>query len=192
MEPPDGLLLLDACCLINLYATGCLREILVAQGVCVGVVDVVAGEALFVQTETPNEGGEDRERIDLAPLVADGALRILAPDTDEEYEAFINYAAAGLDDGEALTLALAQTRACQVATDDQRARREAHAVPSLVCQSTVTLLQRWVETCAVAPPALAAVLCRIERLARFRSGRREKAEQEWWDRARGKEAGGQA
>lgn len=123
-EPADPLgpiLLLDACSVINLYATRQMDVILGSVGIPVAVVDVVRSEAHYVLKGGDGEDAGEREAIDLAPFVESGALGVVPP-TDDELEAFVDLSTR-LDDGEALTAAVAISRGWTVVTDDRKARR---------------------------------------------------------------------
>jgi hypothetical protein len=117
--------IVDACCLINLYASGSPLAILRAWDGGLFVSDLVRGESLFVR----REDDVDKtllvpEAIDLTRAVADGLLQECQLASEIEAEHFIRFAAV-LDDGEALCLALAKCRDWVVATDDRKAIRVA-------------------------------------------------------------------
>ncbi|MGH8984312.1 MAG: hypothetical protein ACRDY6_10625 [Acidimicrobiia bacterium] len=105
---------LDACVLINLYATARFAEIAQANGVQFAAVREVASETFFV-------GGaaeRDRTSADLSGSIESGDLTVLDM-TEEEQSTFIELVVE-LDDGEAATLAVAVHRQLPVATDDRR------------------------------------------------------------------------
>ena len=115
---------MDASCLLNLYATGRLRDIALAQPYRLGVADyVLEREALYVWRSSSGEGQEERVLVDLARLIEEGIIQVLRLEHQEEEATFVNLASM-VDDGEAITAALAVHRGCAVATDDRKARRE--------------------------------------------------------------------
>ena len=67
-----GVLLLDASCLLNLYATGRMSEIAAALPWQLAVVDyVLEQEALYVRTTGEYEEQLETVPVDLAPLAGD-------------------------------------------------------------------------------------------------------------------------
>jgi len=128
---PDGggdLVLLDACCLINLFATGRTEEILQALSYRFAVARyVVEEEVLEIDAEEADPTAASGEgRVSLHPLLAElvekGILEQLDVDSEEEQGELLRFAAE-LDDGEAHTSALALVRGASVATDDRKAIR---------------------------------------------------------------------
>ena len=110
-------LLLDACVLINLIASGVpLRELAERSEVSFRIAELTAAEALFVVADDGL-----LEPIDLDALVA-GSELIVEALAETEYEAFMKLASE-VDDGEAATLAIAAARRWPVATDDRKAQR---------------------------------------------------------------------
>lgn len=128
---PEGgaaLVLLDASCLINLFATGRTEEILQALSYRFAVARyVVEEEVLEIDAEEPDPTSVSGEgRLSLHPLLAElvekGILEQLDVDSEEEEAQLVRFA-AHLDDGEAHTCALALVRAARVATHDKKAIR---------------------------------------------------------------------
>lgn len=130
-SPREGrgdLVFLDACCLINLFATGRAEEILKALPHRFAVAGyVVEEEVLEIDVEERDEASASESgRVSLHPLLADlvrkGVLEKLDITLEEEEAQLVRFA-AHLDDGEAHTCALALVRAARVATDDKKAIR---------------------------------------------------------------------
>jgi hypothetical protein len=122
-EPQGDLVVLDACCLINLFASGSAEEILRALPYRWAVARYILEEEIL-EIEEPSIA--DAARVPLRPLLthllqseALQALDIASPEEETELVRF----AAELDDGEAHTCALAITRQGRVATDDRKAIR---------------------------------------------------------------------
>ena len=64
---------MDASCLLNWYATGRLREIILAIPWLLGVVDyVLEQEALYVRNPTAAGDREEMSFVELSPLIDDG------------------------------------------------------------------------------------------------------------------------
>src|SRR5579872_2705988 len=96
-------LILDAYCIINLYASGVMDAILRSIATSIAVAAYVRDkEALTIACESPGNMASQRETIDLQPLIAGGLLRVVSPETEEELSTLVNFA-VHLDDGEAIT-----------------------------------------------------------------------------------------
>jgi len=198
-EPPDPpLVLLDACCVINLLASGVIEEVFDAVPASFAVARLVAeDEVLFVAEEddaqpddAQPEGDEaaagsgesarlDRERLDLMPLTERGRLEVMELGTREEHETFVELALQ-LDDGEAMTAALAIHRGGEVATDERKAIRLLEGrSPPVPLRRTSALLRMWVRRRRVPEERVREVLRRIQRRASF-TPPRDDPEVEWW------------
>lgn len=177
-EGAGNLVVLDACCVINLFATGRAEEILRAFPGRFAVARFVA-EAEVLEIDA-GEGGEsaarDEGRVSLRPLIADlvgrGVLQMLDIVTEEEKRQLVRFAAQ-LDDGEAHTCALAVVRGARVATDDKKAIRvyssawesqDRRGVPVL---RTSEILFSWAAAQRVGHPDLVRVVRAIARRASF-------------------------
>ena len=76
--PETGVLLLDASCLLNLYATGRIMEIAASLPWQLAVVDyVMEQESLYVRTIGASGEQEETVPVDLSPLVEEGLLLVL-------------------------------------------------------------------------------------------------------------------
>ena len=132
----DDPVLVDACTLINLHATG--EPTLLLQGLspsCM-VCDVVSRETIFLRAEQPDL---TPQRIDLGPLFEQRSLHACHAETPEEEALYVSLAAE-LDDGEALSLAISAVRGYGLATDDRKARRLAMEIGSVQLFSTAEIL----------------------------------------------------
>lgn len=167
------LLLLDACCLINLAATGIPDEILLSLPHDCATSDlVISTEVLSILSED----GLEREPIQPSALTG---LSVLSP-SEEELVSFLQFA-MDLDDGEASVCALAQSRGGAVATDDRKAIRIAGgARPSIPILQTPDLLYEWQEISGSSHLEMCEIVRAIERRARFRP-RRDHRLFSWWD-----------
>jgi len=195
-EPPDPpLVLLDACCVINLLASGVAEEVLSAVPASFAVAQLVAeDEVLFVAQDDDDEpagdeaaagsgaaAGVDPERLGLTPLVEQGRLEVMELGTHEEHETFVELALQ-LDDGEAMTAALAIHRGGEVATDDRKAIRLLEGrSPPVPLRRPSSLLWMWVRRRKVPEERVREVLRRIQRRASF-TPPRDDPEVEWWRR----------
>jgi hypothetical protein len=177
-EPGGDLVVLDACCLINLFATGRTEEILRALPHRWAVArHVVEEEVLEIDSEKRDEApGSDRGRVSLYPLLAelveDGVLEQLDIDSQEEEAELVRFAAE-LDDGEAHTCALAIVRGGRVATDDRKAIRtfpsawDAHGHESTAVLRTSEVLFAWADAQDLVKPDLIRIVRSIARRASF-------------------------
>ena len=141
-----GCIILDASCLLNLYATGFLREIASAIDVRLEVADyVLEYEAIYTWLPSGTDGDEESVPLDLSPLMAEGLIHAIGLENPVEQVTFVELATL-VDDGEAVTGALAFHRRCSVATDDRKARRVfGERIPSVRLVSTLDLLKLWAD-----------------------------------------------
>jgi predicted nucleic acid-binding protein len=169
------LLGLDACGVLNLAAVMPLDTIGEGLPYEFVMVDQVAEEVLFLHDLV----GDDLVKT---PVDSSGVTRVsLAPD---ELAAYVDLASQ-LDDGEAATLAAAQSRGWIVLTDDRKATRVAgEMAPPVAVMSTARFIREWAATQVVDPETLSACLQAIEQRANF-TPRRQDPDYEWWQRARG-------
>ena len=157
--------LLDSSTLINVMASKHARSILEVFGGQARICGAVRVEALFLRSEAP---GEAPEHILLEPLLEEGFLKHVDLAGPEEEALYVEFA-ADLDDGEAMTLAIAHQRGMAVATDDRKARRlaEQRVVPPLELLRTSEIIHRWAHEKNIPREDLRTVLSRIESTARF-------------------------
>lgn len=186
--PPPGrqnrpLVLLDACVLINLHATGRIEEMLAALPYRFAVARyVLEEETLSVLSGQDAQGRAVPEPIRLGSLVEAGLLEVLQVTSPAEQRALVRFA-IDLDDGEAHTCALAVVRGGRVATDDRKARRvlassQTADPPPL---RTSDLLVAWSRAEEVSEDDLRQALLAVTRSARFLPPR-DDPHAEWWRR----------
>ncbi|MBI3467977.1 MAG: hypothetical protein HY000_33640 [Planctomycetes bacterium] len=152
----------DACCVINLYAAGDLANICPALGLTLHIPTKVREEALFLRRIQESE--VVLEPIDLTPAVEAGLLHICTLEASEL--ALSVQLAVELDDGEATALAIAKSRGWIVATDDRKARRIADGL-GVTALTTPELMKRWADNAAATSTEIAAALRRVRDLASF-------------------------
>ena len=118
---------IDACCLIDLLATGHVEAILRAAGFDWHLPSAVQGEVQHVRQHDPAQPGQFlKVAVDLSPLDRLGrACRLCGPADQTEQDRFVHYAAQFRSDGEAMCIAIAEQRGWVVATDDRKAIRVA-------------------------------------------------------------------
>ena len=169
--------IIDACCLINLYATGTEDSILQACG-GFWVPAHVQNEALRIRRF--DEDDPTRlvpQDIDLGDAISAGLIQTCQLEGQDEVDAFVRFAME-LDDGEASCLAIAMLRGWTVATDDRKARRIA-SKNGIALIGTPELIQRWVDATSPSQATVSDVLKKIELFAKFRP-RRSDPLHGWW------------
>lgn len=174
--------LLDCCSLLNLYATRQITEILRVLPVRCAIAEMVVGEAVYVLRGGDGEDASEREPVEVQPLVAAGATEIWRPEKEAEYASFVNFAAE-IDDGEAMTCALALHRSGAVVTDDRKTHRVLSVrAPQLIVLTTSQVLKLWAAPNRVDKPLLRVTLLDIQTRARFAPGGTDPL-LDWWEDA---------
>jgi len=159
------IVLLDTCVLINLLASGECEEILRAAKRPWLICSAVEKESLYLRTDDPLK---PLVSVDLKPLLSEGIVGVCDIEGDEESALFVNYAGS-LDDGEAMSVALAVARGHTLATDERKARRlflEAAGEPDRLI-GTPEIIRGWVEGNSITADKAKIVLLEITRRARF-------------------------
>ncbi len=169
-------IILDACCVINLYASKQMGEILksIPKSVCV---------AAYVKNEevlrSYNHLTQCNEDVELQSFIEQGLLTLVDLNLEAEAETYINFAAV-LDDGEAITGAIALHRNWAIATDDRAAIKVfSREAPHLQILSTSELIKHWVETAEPSFNTVSECLQNIIIGARYRPGPNYEA-YSWW------------
>lgn len=141
-------LLLDACGLINISATGRTDDIAAFLG------------GLFVVEDVADEAP--------GAIAAAAVIQVLALE-DDEAALFVELAAVdGMDAGEAATFAVAASRELDVVTDDRRAIRAAlEHVPSVRIHRTATVIRAFVEKASLSAQEVVSLIDAIEEEASF-------------------------
>lgn len=174
--------ILDACVLINLLASGEVVGILRAAARDSFICTAVEGKSIYLRNDDPKT---PLEPIELRPLIDSGLLIVCNIEGAQEAELYVDYASA-LDDGEAMSLAIALSRGFILATDERKARRlflEAAPDPRSLT-STSELLRRWAEAEAIMSDRLKEALLNIERRSRYQPSATDPDYQWWLDSCR--------
>jgi predicted nucleic acid-binding protein len=171
--------ILDACGILNLYASGQFVPILTA--LCNEWYIPAAVEKESQQYRQPDP--DDPEKlivlpIDLLPAINAGILARCDCDSDEETELYVQLAARIGDDGESMGLAIAKCRGWSVLTDDKKACRIATELGVAVL-TTTGIMKQWSEIMNPSAAELSAVLQAIERYANYTPGRGA-MNFDWW------------
>lgn len=146
-----------------MLATGKIAEIVPVIAPSRLVCSAVSGESLYLR---PLEPGGKLEVVDLTPLFDAGALTATTLNGETEEDLYVNYALE-LDDGEAMSLAIAQARDLGLATDERKARRVLREnAPHIPVISTAEIMHAWAQVRDQAE--VVATLRLIHSRARFR------------------------
>jgi hypothetical protein len=175
---------LDACCLIDLLASGQAEAILRAAGYAWHLPSSVQADVQYVRQHDPDNPGSYRNvPVDFTPLVDSGVFTPCHPDDPQEQARYIHYATMFRSDGEALCLALAECRGWTVATDDRRAILIAHPA-GLTVVSCPELVRAWADATRPDATSLVQALTDIQTLGQFRPNSRM-PESDWWNHLTG-------
>lgn len=170
---PHDSLILDACCAINLFATDQAGPILRTVGCPIVVARYVAERELLSLAALPLTGNETLDK-----RLARHATAIIDLQEEEEEQFFA--LAAQMDDGEAITAAIAISRRWAIATDERKVGLIlSRTAPTIHVVTTPELVKHWAEQSAVDGILLHSVLADIEDKARFRPWRTHPL-YEWW------------
>jgi hypothetical protein len=144
------------------------------------VADVVTKkEALYTNEIIDTEGNVQRAVIDLQPIVNSGVLSVISSEDEDEIELFIQLA-TGIDDGEAMTGAIAISRRMTMATDDRKGRRFLReCAPEIDLITTPEIVKHWVENSRAKEAEVRAVIGRIRDGANFTIQRGHPLT-DWW------------
>lgn len=177
-------IILDACCIINLFASQQMRDILGAIPNNISVAAYVRDyEALRIYSGPIKNVQESSEIINLQPLIDDGLLLVVDIETETEANIYVNLATR-LDDGEAITGAIALSRNWAIATDDSATeklfRKES---PDIILTSTLDLVKNWVDTNKPDEGTVQEALINIRVRGRYEPSQNHPLS-EWWQKLR--------
>jgi predicted nucleic acid-binding protein len=169
--------IIDTCVLLNLLASGEIEGILRAAARASLVCSAVEKESLYLRSENPKN---PLEPVNLAPLIKAGLLQICEIEGPEEEVLYVDYSSL-LDDGEAMSLAIAVARGLDLSTDERKARRlflEAVGQPTRLI-STAEMIRGWAESEHVPATRVRAGLLQIQERARYQPGTAD-GNYQWW------------
>ena len=136
-------------------------------------------EALYIWLPESDETRDERVPMTLTPLVSEGLIQVMRLEHLEEEVTFVDLAVS-IDDGEAMTGALAFHRGCSVATDDRKARRVlGERFPAVPLVSTLELLNLWAQEESVSDVEVQAAMTRMRTGASYVPGCRDPL-YGWW------------
>lgn len=163
----------DACCTLNLLATGRELELLRACDVELFISPHAHGEALFLHTPPDADGVRSKQPASTERLRAAGRLRIRSLDTEALIAAFIT-CAAQLRDEDASCVALAGALGMPLMTDDGKERRIAREqFPAIELVSTLAMLDEAVRVLAMPDQELFGLVADLRWRGNFAPPRRD-------------------
>ncbi|BAZ84184.1 hypothetical protein [Dolichospermum compactum] len=170
-------IILDACCVLNLCASGQFLAILKSLPAEIIVTTVVQERELNTLQSLKEE--ENDAVLEFETAITQSLLKVVDFESEEEEESFVNYAAF-LDDGESATFAIAVNRKWAVATDDKRAiafiQKENINIQIL---STSEIIKHWSESENPNSSILSHVLNAIQIKGRFIPPKNDPL-RKWW------------
>ncbi|NET01129.1 MAG: hypothetical protein F6K61_11260 [Sphaerospermopsis sp. SIO1G1] len=162
-------LILDACCILNLCASGEFLGILKSLPAEIVVTTIVQEKELITLQNFP----------DFAAAIQQGLLKVVDFESEDEEESFVNYTDI-VDDGEAATFAIAVHRNWAIATDDKKAiafiKKEA---PNIQILSTAEIIKHWSESESIDNSILFNVLNAIRIKGHFVPSKNDPL-RNWW------------
>jgi len=180
-------LVVDACCLLDLLATGREVELAVALDAALMVTPHAFGETQFLVG--PPEPDDEQQRptrspVDLAPLVSAERLSVHAFG-EEALDAF-TACAAHLRDADASSVALAATLGLPLSSDDGKVQKIARQLyPTLVVTSTLQIVREAVQRKGIVGDDLRDLLSNLRRRGNFAPPRRD-PERAWFESVLGR------
>jgi predicted nucleic acid-binding protein len=173
------IVLSDTSVLLNLLAGDCLPAIASSNDWQFAVCPAVRDEVKRLRDSRTGEMVD----VDIRPFVGAGLLQVLEV-TGEEEQALYVESSMVVDDGEAMSMAIAAHRRLELAMDDKQAANHARRrFPSLRLWSTPEILKYWFERGRVDQASLRAAIQRIESRSRYFPPRLHPLA-EWWRRAK--------
>ena len=164
-----GGIMLDASCAINLYGSGKMGDVLAALPIPASIAEYVYVNEMLKISQGP---GNPDVKIDLEQLTACGALKVVPLEPGNEEITALNFAAFGLDNGEAITGAIAVHRNWAIALDDRSASSLLkHGASHLQLITTPEIIKHWVDSSAPQVELVREVLQNIEKLGRYKPAR---------------------
>jgi predicted nucleic acid-binding protein len=173
---------IDACCLIDLLVSGHVAAILRSIGHTWHLPDAVRAEIQFIRQHDPARPGSFvSTQVDFSHHLNSGLLTVCQPPDTHEQSRFVQYAAQFRSDGEAMCLAIAESRSWSIATDDRKAVRVAQQA-GLTVLSCPALIEAWADTTRPNATTIFQVLTDIQTLAQFRPNSTMPASAWWFKR----------
>ena len=174
-----SVIILDASCVINLYATDHMAAILqsIPQSITVSAY-VFNEEALWIKEYI--NGQLVKKLVQLQPLVDAGLLTLVTITGEAESNLHVLLSSKIRDEGESRTGAIAINRDWAVALDDRKARRIIHETSSNIeLVYSLQLVKHWTEAEKIDSLTLRDALETIRRRATYLP-RKANPLYQWW------------
>jgi predicted nucleic acid-binding protein len=143
MQITHSHIILDACCVLNLCASGQFLAILKSLPAEIVITTVVKERELNTLQRLQKE--ENDAVLEFEEAIQTELLKIVNFESEAEEDSFVNYT-FDLDDGESATCAIAVHRKWAVATDDDKAIKFLQEnFPHLQILSTLAIINHWSE-----------------------------------------------
>lgn len=163
----------DACCLLNLLATGRELDLVRACDLDLIISGQAHGEALFLHTPPDAEGVRSKHPASTERLRTAGRLQLRSLDTEPLIAAFVA-CAAQLRDEDASCVALAGALGLPLMTDDGKERRIARAqFPRIELISTLAMLDDAVRALALSEHELLGLVADLRWRGNFAPPRQD-------------------
>ena len=174
------LLLNDSSVLLNLLAADCLSSIAVATGWQFAICPAVQDETKKLRDPHTGEMAE----VDITPHLTSGLLQVLDLSGDEEQTLYVEQSIV-VDDGEAMSIAIAAHRQLELAIDDKQATNQTRRTfPQVRIWSTPEILKHWTEISHIDAEVLREAIYRIETRSRYFPSKSHPLA-EWWRKSKG-------
>jgi predicted nucleic acid-binding protein len=173
------ILISDTSVLLNLMAADCLASLSNATGWQFVVCSAVFNETKKLRDVNTGE----MVLVDLSPMIKAGLLHVLEIGDSDEKVIYIDQAAV-VDDGEAMSMAIAVHRNLELAIDDRQAiNHSKRSFPNLRIWSTPEILKSWAESTSLPTGALGLAIRNIEARARYFPAKSHPL-WDWWNESK--------
>lgn len=157
------LLLNDSSVLLNLLAADCLEEIVSETEWEIAICTAVRNETKKLRDTDTGE----MVTIDIEPLIASGIIQLIEMDDENEPTLYVQQASI-VDDGEAMSIAIAANRGLELAIDDKQALNHVkRTFPNVQLWTTPEILKHWSDTADVTIERLRDAIVNIETRSRY-------------------------
>ena len=174
-------IILDASCVISLYATRKMGEILQSLPPHIAIATYVAKiEAKYIRGDRKTDGTREKVPIDLSPYINKRLLKFVNLENEQEAQTVTHLAKKIRGRGEIETAAIAINRQWGMVIDDRRARNLFQSEASNIqILSTLDLVRYWETSQQVKPLDVQNVVQNMEAYSSF-FPKQSDPNYEWW------------
>ncbi|MCI0514331.1 hypothetical protein L0128_14035 [candidate division KSB1 bacterium] len=159
-------IILDACALLNLYASDYFSQILADVPSVFYILDLVKNESIYIRVPE-NPGAKRSIQPFLDQLIHRELLKVTRLESSIEQHYFIDLATE-LEDGEAATIAKALVNKMQIVTDDRKAIRTIRKIdPEPKWLTSLDLIKIWGEMKPIDSQKLKCIFQNIQLRANY-------------------------